>query len=199
LSGNGNNGTLINGVAYTDTYKGIMTFDGVNDYVDCGTASYLNNSMTGLTVSIWYRVNTNRTEIIAENGTNFTTNTFYIAHEDAFNLSFEVANDLGQYSRIYGGPSPYVVGAWYNFVGVWSSGNSLLAYINGQNASREPLNPYGNLTSLRSGNANLFLCRRPGGALYSSGILPIFQIYNRALSATEIQQNFNAIRGRYGL
>jgi hypothetical protein len=155
--------------------------------------------MTGLTVSIWYRVNTSRGEIIAENGTNFTTNTFYIAQEDANNLSFEVANDLGQYSAIYGGPSPYVVGAWYNFVGVWSSGNSLLAYVNGQNSSRSLLNPFGNLTSLRSGNANLFLCRRPGGAIYSSGVLPIFQIYNRALSATEIQQNFNALRGRYGI
>jgi hypothetical protein len=155
--------------------------------------------MTGLTVSIWYRVNTRRTEIIAENGTNFTTNTFYIAHEDANNLSFAVANDLGQYSRIYGGPFPYVVGAWYNFVGVWSSGSNLLAYVNGQNSSRALLNPFGSLTSLRSGNANLFLCRRPGGALYSTGTIQNFQIYNRALSAAEILQNFNALRGRFGI
>jgi hypothetical protein len=32
-----------------------------------------------------------------------------------------------------------------------------------------------------------------------NGSLPVFKIYNRALSATEIQQNFNAQRTRYGI
>ncbi len=34
---------------------------------------------------------------------------------------------------------------------------------------------------------------------YFSGGVYIFKIYNRALTASEIQQNFNAVRGRYGI
>jgi hypothetical protein len=49
----------------------------------------------------------------------------------------------------------------------------------------------------------------PIGTYYSGGIkdngydtakdIPVFKIYNRALSAAEVRQNFNALRGRYGL
>ena len=42
LSGNGNHGTLMNGVGYTNSNKGGMVFDGVNDYCDCGTSPFLN-------------------------------------------------------------------------------------------------------------------------------------------------------------
>ena len=195
LSGNGNNGTLTNGPTYN---SGSLVFDGVDDYVDCGTASSLNDTLTGLTVSVWYKVGTNRTEIIAENGTGFGAGTFYIAQEDSSNLSFLVANASAQYQRIYG-TSSYIIGTWYNFVGVWSSGSSIRAYINGQDTSQALLSPFGNLTSVRSGNANLFIGRRPGGSLYSSGTISNFSIYNRALTTSEISQNYNALKSRFGL
>ena len=38
-----------------------------------------------------------------------------------------------------------------------------------------------------------------GGGYFPNMKLPVFKIYNRALPASEIQQNFNAIKGRYGL
>ena len=34
---------------------------------------------------------------------------------------------------------------------------------------------------------------------WANGSISVAKIYNRALSATEIQQNFNAVRGRYGI
>jgi hypothetical protein len=198
ISRGGNNGTLVNGPTFNTSNGGSIVFDGVDDYVDCDTASSLNDALTGLTVSVWYKVGTKRTEIIAENGTSFTTNTFYIAQEDANNLSFAIANPSGQYQRIFGNTS-YTIGTWYNFVGVWSSGSSLLAYINGQDTSQALLSPFGNLISVRSGNSNLFIARRPGGSLYSSGTISQFSIYNRSLTAQEIQQNYNATKTRYGL
>ena len=36
LSGNGNNGTLTNGPAYSSNNKGYFSFDGTDDYVDTG-------------------------------------------------------------------------------------------------------------------------------------------------------------------
>jgi hypothetical protein len=32
-----------------------------------------------------------------------------------------------------------------------------------------------------------------------NGEIALFQIYNKALTASEIQQNFNALRGRFGI
>ena len=38
-----------------------------------------------------------------------------------------------------------------------------------------------------------------GGSEYYSGNIPTIQVYNRALSDSEIKQNFEALRGRYGI
>ena len=53
-----------------------------------------------------------------------------------------------------------------------------------------------------SGSAapNLIIGRDdPISGRYFAGNIPSIQIYNRALSATEVQQNFNALRTRYGI
>jgi hypothetical protein len=38
-----------------------------------------------------------------------------------------------------------------------------------------------------------------GNNAVTNGEIPVVKIYNKALSASEIQQNFNAVRGRYGI
>jgi hypothetical protein len=38
-----------------------------------------------------------------------------------------------------------------------------------------------------------------GGQGYFAGYIPTAQIYNRALSAQEVLQNYNAIKTRFGL
>jgi hypothetical protein len=50
------------------------------------------------------------------------------------------------------------------------------------------------------GNEPLFIGARSGGSVAPSNIqIANFQIYNRALTAAEILQNYNATKGRYGL
>ena len=56
LSGNNNNGTLVNGVGYSSSNGGIMTFDGVNDFVNCGNSSTFNQT-NALTLSTWVKIN----------------------------------------------------------------------------------------------------------------------------------------------
>ena len=52
LSGNNNTGTLTNGPTYSSANGGSLSFDGVDDYVDCGNAASLSFT-NNLTVSIW--------------------------------------------------------------------------------------------------------------------------------------------------
>jgi len=91
----------------------------------------------------------------------------------------------------------YQLNTWYNLVGVWSSGNRVDMYTNGiaTNGTREgSMRP-----SVISGNTNMFVGSRAGTQFPFLGNISNVSIYNRALLAQEIQQNFEALRGRYGI
>lgn len=85
---------------------------------------------------------------------------------------------------------------WYHLVGTYTAGVGSSFYRNGElinsNAFTTALNDYG--TTLHIGgnvgwNAN-----------YShNAYIDVVKVYNRALSAAEVKQNFNALRGRYGI
>jgi hypothetical protein len=79
---------------------------------------------------------------------------------------------------------------WY-YVGVTKNNASGIAYVNGKQVSTGVLaNPK------TAGNAAVTLFPYYPQDLASMGLC---QIYNRALSAAEVEQNFNALRGRYGI
>lgn len=197
LSGNGNNGTLVNGVSYSTDNNGAMVFDGANDTINCGAMPVIGSSLTGLTVSMWIRTTTNSTRMYAENGTSFTTNTFYLAQENESNLTFLVFGEGGYDLVQITTPKPYPTNTWFNIAGVWSSGVRCKLYYNGVDRTE---NRNGSIrNSLINGDNNLFLGSRDGTSLYHQGDISATQIYNRALTDSEIQQNFNAIRGRYGI
>jgi len=195
LSGQSNNGTMINGVGYNVADKGFMTFDGVDDTINCGPVSQIGSSLTGLTVSVWINTNSSTTRMILENGTNHTTNTFYLAQENNNYYTFEVYG-AGGYDVVYANYI-YQLNTWYNLVGVWSSGNNVDMYTNGtvSNGQRG-----GSIrTSVITGNTNMFVGSRAGTVIPFSGKIGDVKLFNRALSAQEIQKNFEALRGRYGI
>jgi len=163
LSGNGNNGTLVNGVGYSSDNQGSMVFDGVNDYVITSTISSYRS------LNMWVYLNSKSTYLL-----------------DARN----------------GSPSGYF---WFpggdaNFGPNWDQ-----FYINGQlvslSLSNIPTNVWFNFyirnTGIRTGTINLF--SRYTNNEHQSGKYSLFSAYNRALTSQEIQQNFNATRGRYGI
>lgn len=195
MSGIGNNGTLVGGIAYTSSNAGTMTFDGTTGYIDCGTAPQIGSSLTGLTVSMWVNTNSRSTRCIAEDGNNYSTNTFYMFQEDVNYFTFEVYGVT--YDAVFSN-YVYQLNTWYNLVGTWQSGSRTDLYTNGVLTSGTRIGS--TQTSVIDGNANLNIGNRPGDTTYRfSGNMGPSMFYNRALTPLEIQQNFNAIRGRYGI
>ena len=183
ISGNGNNGTLTNGPTYSSTNGGSIVFDGVNDFVDIPSNIVLNQPKT---LSVWY----------------YTTISSQVGHL----LSRSVANyEMYQFSdgKIYTyWGSTYqssivatiTLNQWNNFTYVLS-GNTEFVYKNGILLGSSNL--VGTPSYTNTGNLNVG--RRNAGTQYINGRISNTLIYNRALSATEVLQNYNALKSRFGL
>jgi hypothetical protein len=208
LSGNGNNGTLTNGPTYNSTNSGMFSFDGVNDYVEFGgTSRYFTNYITQqITIETWLYVPSSATWSNGNYGNIVTRGNFSGSHglwrtntnnqvsaffrqEQAAGIQIWVES-VGTITR----------DTWNHLVAIWKAPGSAL-YINGQLSSQ-------NNTALADLNAtteDAFWNIGRGVAAFTSegnyftGNQTATKIYNFALSAQEIQQNFNALRGRYGI
>ena len=194
LSGYGRNGTLVNGVTYSSDNKGCMTFDGVNDYAVVDTNVYYNYDKE-ITVVSWLKF-TAFNYILSQAVKNSDTmsNNVWLWHATANGLIWYV-NDAGSWkSTSY---SSLTIGTWYQIVTTASASN-ILIYVNANQVatgSGITTNILNASNSQIATNDNRYADDRvPHGGNISS-----IQIYNRVLSATEIQQNFTALRGRYGI
>jgi hypothetical protein len=195
LSGNGNNGTLTNGVGYNSGNLGSLSFDGVDDYVNRGTTSL--SSGTSLTVEVWVKPGTTQYAyadildydhgggggggfVIQQNNTSL--NQYYFAYWNG--TGFDVTSttiNLGTSS--------------FNHLVFTKSGTSVLGYLNSQNT----VNYTGSSTIGLSGRTLHIGKLVAGAGREFNGNISSVKVYNRALTATEIQQNFNATRSRFGI
>jgi len=208
LSGNGNTGTLQNGVGYTNANGGALVFDGVDDYSETINPSTLHNQ--NFSVSIWFNpaVQTNIIVSMVDfdhagspnqgwvlQSEDATTNRFYYLgwHDGTrFQPTGGGAYGAGKGIQI-------TTSVWQNIT-YTKTGTSLLGYKNG-------IQVYTGTAS--NGNVNYIADRNlriakvvaffPSDSRNFKGNISNTQIYNRALSATEITQNFQALRGRFGI
>jgi hypothetical protein len=196
LSQVGNNGTLTNGPTFNTANGGSIVFDGVDDYVVM-PSRVVDSTFTGLAVECWVKPTNATTSIIMENGTGYTTNGFYLAQETSTQFSFAIAGSTNQYDNVNASTN-YSINNWYHIVGVWTPGSVVNIYINGvlSNGTRAS---QGAQTVLLNGNTNLYIGIRPTNSFPYRGNISVTRIYNRVLSPSEILQNFNAQKGRFGL
>jgi hypothetical protein len=199
LSRGSNNGTLTNGPTFTGSNGGTIICDGTNDYILANQNS-LNPYFSSTSVShfIWVYP-TSAGQIVVELG------------QTAINASWHDSNieinsaGAFSFSTWHGGLGNRVVSSnlsfnnWYN-VGFSYDGTTLTAYINGSsigttNFSRAA--PYNNgfqyhyaLFAIDSTNM--------GTSGYGGGRVGTFVVYNRAITSTEVLQNYNATKPRFG-
>ena len=183
MSGSGNNTTLVNGVGYSTANKGAMTFDGINDYI----LTPVNIDANPNTVSTWFRASTisgARGIVLTDNG----------GWDKGFEITDGVFNTHVGSNLSSTGVSA-LVNTWYFGTIIYTS-TSMSFYINGVNVwnSTAPGGTSGSTVEI--GRANY---PAGSGSRYFIGDISYVSIYNRALTALEIQKNFNTLRGRYGI
>ena len=194
ISGNDKNSTLTNGPTFNSANSGSIVFDGVDDYVL--TPSLLNASLNPTeSVFVWFNPAA-AGQIVSELG-QATINTGY--HDSNIEVN---SSGIFSFSVWHGSLTNKVVSSaksfnnWYH-LGFTYSGTTFIAYINGSSIgtttfTRQPP------TSLHYGLCSIDGTNM-GTSAYGSGKMGNFMFYNRALSASEVQQNFNAQKGRFGL
>jgi hypothetical protein len=192
LSGNSNNGTLVNGVGYSGSNLGSLSFDGVDDYV---TASRPSSIVTGgsITISIWAKWTTGgeTSQTLVDN------NEFSSRPPQGFRLH-DIPDINKRLSFTTNGStlqSTFQVGdGTWRYVVVTVDTSTMKMYIDGA------VNSTTSVSGLATVQPNITIgYRQTGFSDYFSGNIAQVSIYNRALTAQEIQQNFNALKGRFGL
>lgn len=206
LSGNGRTVTLHPAVAtgpcahYNPVAKSLV-FDGIDDYMSIGDFSYPAAWTNPLTLSIWINVPAAATWANVYRGNIFTRGTYdgaigIVTRPTDGSISMFLRSDVGQISEVIA--SGIARNTWYNLVGVWT-GTQLQLYVNTTLINTTtPATTAGvpEATQWQCGSAAAF---SGGTGLFLNAQLSGAMIYNRALTAGEVRQNFNAMRGRYGI
>jgi hypothetical protein len=195
LSRNGNNGTLSNGAFFSGSNGGIVSFDGTDDYVAGPTFTGLGSS--NRTADVWFQIRSLPASAIWKRIFTLSADN---SSTDTPALMFSYSNTLSSLTAGFGG-SPYngyvgvnfTLSTWLNLTAT-ITGNNISAYKNGilvggtTNSGGVGANPI-----LSIGRYNQFYGQ------YGDTIISSFKIYNRALSAEEVRQNYNATKKRFGL
>jgi len=194
ISRNGNNGTLTNGPTFSSENKGAIAFDGTNDYCVAGDTSSVSLYYT---ISIWFKItgppstndgfggtlfvqSTSRSPGIFISAS-YTSQNITLSH--ALNQNLTTATDTTLNNNVCN-----VVGSY--------NGSKQRIHINGILSTERnwTSNPVLSSPSTQIGRwGDSAFPRYVQGNIYAVGL------YNRELSEAEIQQNFNALRGRFGI
>jgi prepilin-type N-terminal cleavage/methylation domain-containing protein len=199
LSGNNNNGTLINGVGFDSANGGALSLDGVDDYILAGRIPFTGNSNVSLSWGVWVYPQSSNGNIMSMSSSN---------PQGAWNMPPIAASNQRFRGKIWSNSylfsSIYSLNNWYYIVFVWEY--SLTSFIRGQflyvNGELQSSQTNINYSSSNLDNF-IFLGQLNPGADNTgmfNGKYGLFHIYvNKALTPEEVQQNFNATRGRFGL
>jgi hypothetical protein len=196
LSGLGNTGILINGPTFSSSNGGQIIFDGTNDYIKLPVNNAYNLNNGSLTVEVFYSI---INPIIGErmilehnvwNAAGLYQLTF--ATNNVYRLVFPEAWNLGQ--QLDYTDTNLELNKWTHVVATFNtSTNTSRLYINTQLKTERT-----DITAeLGNSTSDIFIFCRNGTGLFLAAKLGYIKLYNRALSATEIFQNYHAAKGRY--
>ncbi len=186
LTGNGNNGTLVNGVSYNSSDGGYLSFDGSNDRVDFSTyVQPAYTSSSSFTWFIWvYPTTYSNNDVIMGNRVVSGSNVWTKLTPSRFEWKYP--------NHLDGSGTDVTQNQWQNIC-IVKNGSSFTYYKNGTSIDT--------MTSTASKNYTnpFYLGGDPSYGENPACRISIVAVYDSALTASQVQQNFDATKGRYGL
>jgi hypothetical protein len=199
LSGNGLNGTMSN-ITFTSPY---FTYNGTSSQVRVADNVLLEPGSGDWTMEVWVNQSVLGNDVVLgkfDNGGQAidvsysirTTNTTYYA---------QLGSGSGTGSSLFVDSTNYVgtVGTWYQIVYVFTNiaANTLQTFVNGTSVGTVSHN----LASILNSTNPLYIGNYNGGEFgqYFDGRIGITRLYNSALTSSQVLQNFNADKSKYGL
>jgi hypothetical protein len=198
VSGYNNNATLVNGPTFNSGNGGSIVFDGTDDYGFTSSTTSVGNSNTVCAFIKLNGLQTNTSGAGLSGGTIYTPtangvdNYIGISGNKLYLFATEIA-DVNNFGLIGTTSLDTSNSVWYYVTSV-INGNTATIYINGvlEATITQPF-----IIASWSGNGYIG-CRTPAQRLLKGSIANI-SVYSRALTQSEILQNFNAQKSRFGL
>lgn len=184
LSASGNNGTLVNGPTYDSANSGSLVFDGTNDYVDVSSIA-----LTGeFTLSCWLKRNSRaNTQILFGEDSGSSTG--------GPKIGFDSTNYFLRVVSASAGLAGPAAGVWKHVAITRDSANKVDLYED----AGTPTRMFSDAAQSGTYTVNRLLANGASASHYFSGNIASVSIYSKALSAAEVTQNYDAVRGRFGL
>ena len=199
LSGNGLNGTMSN-ISFTSPY---FSYNGSSSQVSVADNSLLEPGSGSWTMEVWVNQSVLGNDVVlgkfddggASQDVSYsirTTNTTYYA---------QLGSGSGSGSTLFVNSTNYAgtIGSWSQIVYVFKNGatKTLQTFVNG--SSIGTVNH--SLASILNTSNNLYIGSYNNGEYpqWFDGKVGITRLYSAALTSSEVLQNFNADRAKYGL
>ena len=194
LAGSDKHGTFVNGPTFSATAGGSIVFDGVDDYV---SSSFSTTATTNITLQCWVNItDTSKKGGFMRIGSGGDGYAIGVGNNTMDSLGNEI---IGLFPNIRWIDTNTNYGTGWKFVTFMLNASSVPSiYVNttliGSYSGTAPTTPTPGLYIGRVvGN------EEPGIARAFQGNIATGMVYNRTLSATEILENFNATRSRFGV
>jgi len=192
LTVNANDGTLINGPTFDSANGGSIVFDGTNDYVSSFPIQISGNGSK--TVSCFFKINTTiRSGLCGTRNSDTGLNGWVLCVNRTTSGNLSYFHTSGSILEIAAGIS---TNTWYNACVTYDVSTAIATlYLNGIIIG----SPATSFTTINSSSFNGVIGAETVNVGFLNGNIAQTLIYNRALSSTEVLQNYNATKNRYGL
>ena len=214
LTANKNNGTLTNGPTFDSANAGSIVFDGTNDYVNCGpTNDIIGNNPAAISLSAWFKTDNNSQKFYIASFKRFSSSSTLLSITvnqagDVTNNTDFIQNylgflyDIGDSGGDTGGGHKWLTVNNSTFYGKWNQitatvdVNAATLYLNGVQVGQNTTNAFTG-PSRTDPTADFTIGTFLGTSLFADANISQVHVYNRVLSASEVQQNYLATKGRY--
>lgn len=189
LSGIGNTGTLTNSPTYSSSNGGVISFDGSNDFIEVPSISSISGDFT---VGVWFYTTATPTVYYSRLVDFDFRNGFWLGRNAN---TYTWGGGIKEGSLPYGIYLPFTNGEWHYLVSI-RSGSTHILYGDGITSTVSNTVTSGDLSSA----GKILIAREYNdNTSFFNGNIAHVQIYNRALSAQEVLQNYNASKTRFGI